>query len=170
MPDIFSFGCNSMLLKWMILNKELSFNGSIAGRKFRAPNAVSISSAIIQVFCHAIVPWMSKKLRVTSPLLIVLASKEGNHWVLVTLPFIRRLWPHPIQMELGNVGVTYERLAIRVFSFIPFHWNRAYPHSTSNIGRIWPNSYLVSQGKSFIYLEFLSPPDVMTQLFLILWS
>ena len=53
---------------------------------------------------------MNKKLRVTSPLLIVLAGRGGSHWVLTTLPFIRKLWPHSIQREWGNVGVTYELL------------------------------------------------------------
>ena len=49
---------------------------------------------------------------VTSPLLIVLASKKGNHWVLVTFLFILELWDHLIQLEWGNVGVTYKLLVV----------------------------------------------------------
>ena len=45
---------------------------------------------------------------VTSSLLIFLVGREGNHWVLATLPFIQGLWPYPIQWEWENVGVTYK--------------------------------------------------------------
>ena len=39
----------------------------------------------------------------TSPLLIVLANREGSHWVLAVLLFILRLWPHTIWWEWGNL-------------------------------------------------------------------
>ena len=71
------------------------------------------------VFCHYFIPWMNKKLRATSPLLIVIAGWEGSHWVLTTLPFIRKLWSHSIQWEWGNVGVIYELLGVWIFPFIP---------------------------------------------------
>ena len=99
--------------EWIILNKESSLNGSITYRKFRAP------PAIVSFIC--LPPWCSlsespsrssvlllypgcKKLRVTSPLLIVLIIREGSHWVLSTLLFILGLRLHSIQWEWGNVG------------------------------------------------------------------
>ena len=42
-------------------------------------------------FCPMLVPWMSKKLKVISPLLIVLANRGEIHWVLAILPFIQGL-------------------------------------------------------------------------------
>ena len=56
----------------------------------------------------------------TSTLLIVLVDREGSHWILSTLPFIWRLWPHPIQWEWENVGVTYKLLGGLGISIDPF--------------------------------------------------
>ena len=57
-------------------------------------------------------------LRVTSPLLIILANIEGSHCVLTTLQFIRDNgllnW-----MRVGNVGATYNLLGIWGISIHP---------------------------------------------------
>ena len=61
----------------------------------------------------------------TSPQLIVLVDREGNHCVLAILPFILGLWPHPIQWEWGNIGITGKLLEFGVFPFIlPSHGPR----------------------------------------------
>ena len=65
---------------------------------------VSLQSSVLCLCCGC------KKLRVTSPLLIVLIYIEGSHWILATLPFIRGLLPHPSQLEWENVGITYKLL------------------------------------------------------------
>ena len=125
---------------WMILKKELSLNDSKLKEGFglscwsRFHLSFSLLFAIwvsLHVFCHALISWMNKKLRVTSPLLKVIAGWEGSHWVLTTLPFIRKLYPHPIQWEWGNVGVFYELLGVWIFPFIPPHLARVYLWHTS---------------------------------------
>ena len=60
-----------------------------------------------------------KKLRVTSPLLIVLADIDESHWVLATLPSIRGLWPHPSQWEWGMSESLTSNSGFRIFLFIP---------------------------------------------------
>ena len=98
----------------------------------------------LKVFCYTLVSWISKKLRVTSPLLIVLVSREKSHGVLTTFSFIRRLWPHPIQWVEGNVGIIHELLGELGYfhSFIPPHWAWAYLGLTSFIEKILSCSLL----------------------------
>ena len=89
---------------------------------------------------------------ITSRLLIVLADREGNHWVLTTLLFIRGLLPHPSQWTWGNVGVSYKLLGIWD---IPIHLSPSIPESilispplwggftllSSLLGQTWPLIY-----------------------------
>ena len=79
----------------------------------------------------------------TSPRLILIVDREGSHWVLASLRFIRRLWPHSIRLEWGKVGVTYKLLSGLGFShlFLP-HWARVYLRLISFIERILPSSLL----------------------------
>ena len=65
-------------------------------------------------------------LRMTSLLLVILADREGGHWVLVNLTFTHGLWSHSIQWEWANVGVTYKRLGVLSIPFISSHWNRGF--------------------------------------------
>ena len=58
-----------------------------------------------------------RMLIVTSPLLTVLIGREGCHWALTILLFIRRLWPHLNQWKLRNVELQTNR-KFRVFPFI----------------------------------------------------
>ena len=87
-----------------------------------------------------------KKLRVISPLFIVLSCIEGRHWTLATLSFIRGIWPHTIKWKWGNVGVTCMLLRVWVFLFISLHWVLVYLRPTSFIRRILPCSYLSKLG------------------------
>ena len=106
--------------EWFFLG--IKFNGSIALRKlqtlpavigfFHLPPDCSLSESpsrfsVLSLYSgYLTIRW------VTSPLLIVLAYREGSYWVLDTLLFIRGLWTHSIQWELGNLGITYTLLGV----------------------------------------------------------
>ena len=91
--------------------------------KFQAPHICSQLQKVPPVFfifrylnlppgilsCSCILEFI-RILRVTSPLLIVFAGREGRYWILTTLQFILGLLPHPIQWEWGNIGVAYKLL------------------------------------------------------------
>ena len=84
-----------------------------------------------------------KKHRVASLLLIILAGRGETHWVLNSIPFILRLWPHTIQCVRGNVGIAYKLLRRLRYSHSSLpHWDRAYLRLTSFIGRILSSSRL----------------------------
>ena len=73
----------------------------------------------------------------TSPLLIVLAGRGDNHWVMASLTFIQRIRSHSIQLEWGIVGVTYKLLGDFGYSHSSLaHWIPTYLHPTSFIVRI----------------------------------
>ena len=101
----------------------------------------------------------------TSTLLIVLFSREGSHWELDNLLFIR------------NYGLTqfngYEKMkksptsysVFGIFSFIPPHWVRTYLCLTSFIERILPNSHFVRLGITLVlFWRCLSSHRVMTRV------
>ena len=67
-------------------------------------------------FCPAFVPGYLRLLRVTNTLLIVVAGREGSHWVLTTLSIHSRLWLHPIQWEWGSIAITYKLLGYLGYS------------------------------------------------------
>ena len=104
----------------IILNKELSLSDLIPLKKIMGSPTMSVSPVILLlcytiwvsflVFCPTLVSWISKKLRVTSPLLIFLAGRGGSHWVLVNLSFILGPRSNSIKCKWGIVGVTYKLL------------------------------------------------------------
>ena len=119
----------------MILNKVLSLNSTIAEGSFEflslmKRQMVSLVFPIIRYLillpslCPVLVPWKYLKLRVTSPLLIILANRSGIHWILTTLFFfIRGLWPRLIQW-----------LREKIRGHLQVTWNLGYSHSSLPTG------------------------------------
>ena len=85
----------------------------------------------------------SRMLIVTSPLLTVLIGREGCHWALSMIQFIRGLRSYSIQCEWKDVELQTNQRFRYLHSFLPY-WNRTYLRSTSFIWWILHNSHLVS--------------------------
>ena len=146
-----SFDIFIVFLKWMNhsyegikfkrLNSLKKFLGYPCCSRFHLPSFKLFAICVFfQVFCPALVLGC-KKLRVTSLLLIVLASRKGSHWVLATLPYFGTM------ASLKSMGMEKCRghlQATRRFEAFPFipHWAWAYLGPTSFIGRILSSSCL----------------------------
>ena len=119
----------------------------------------------LHVIWPALAPWKSKKLKVTSPLLIVLANREWNNWTLVNILFIQRLWPHLIQLVFWRCrGHLQATLGFLVFPFILPHWVRAYLHPTSFIGKIYLTLDSARLGNTLVsFWGCISSHGVMTR-------
>ena len=88
------------------------------------PPIVCYLSVLLSLLFCTCIPKFQRMLRVISPLLIILTWREGSHWMLTVLLFIRELWPHLIQYEWRNVGVTNKLLGYLEYSHSPLpHWN-----------------------------------------------
>ena len=88
------------------------------------------------------------------------SDKEGNHFVLVTLPFIWGQWPYSIQLEWDFL-VTYKLLRVWVFPFISLNRTESI-FSTSFIGSILPSSRF-SMAWPLNLRIYLSSPGVMSR-------
>ena len=117
------------------------------------------------VFCPALVSWISKKLRVTSPLLIFLAGRGGSHWVLVNLSFILGPRSNSIKCKWRIVGVTYKLL--RGLDIL-IHLSITGPELIS-ISLLYKEFYLAfvstRLGMTFFIFRFLSSHGMMTHAF-----
>ena len=79
---------NVFLNKWIILKEKTkrlhnlkgSFGSFDCNRFYQSSSLLFSIWASFQVIFPALVTWMFKKLRVTSSLLIVFASREGSQW------------------------------------------------------------------------------------------
>ena len=136
-------------MKWIVSYQVIKLNDPMPKESSRILY-VTVSSVVLPFsHCLSLLPGLLsyactmdvKKLRVISPLLIVLISRGGNHWVLVNLPFIWELWLRPIRWEWGIVGVTYKLLKVwDIFVPPPLETRHLRPKSLRK--RILPSSYL----------------------------
>ena len=111
------FPSSNFEYEWFIVGIKL--NSSIAKECFSlscfiqfclSSSYCSLSESSSGSFALHLYLELQRKLRMTSPLLIFLVSREESNWVLTTLPLIRGLWTHQIQWKCGNVGITYKLL------------------------------------------------------------
>ena len=121
-----------------------------------------------QVFYRSLVPWIFKNTKGDFSTTHSPCRKRrkllGNGY-----PYVQwGLWPHPIQSEWKNVGITYKRPGGLGTSIHPSYIEPGLFSPSSFIERILPSSHPARFG--MIFWKCLLPPNVMNQMLRILRS